>query len=106
MSRGCRIVRQLFFEIIFILLKAGMKAGSELCSIRSSLTARVAWRAVANNEIIFILLKAGMKAGSELCSIRRSLTVRVAWRAVANNEIILNLLKIRKQAIGHKSSKR
>ena len=30
-----------FFEIIFILLKAGMRAGSELCSIRSSLTARV-----------------------------------------------------------------
>ena len=51
-----------FFEIIFILLKAGMRAGSELCSIRRSLTVRVAWRAVANNEIILNLLKIRKKA--------------------------------------------
>jgi hypothetical protein len=63
-------------EIIFILLKAGMKAGSHLWSLRRSSTARVVWWAVAFIEIIFILLKAGMKAGSHLWSVRRSSTAR------------------------------
>ena len=74
MSRGCRIVRQLFFcerESLFSLACVGCP---------------------------------GDMAGSYLSAFRCSLTARVWKWAVVNKEIILNLLKVRKQAFSHHSS--
>ena len=52
-------------------------AGSHLRSERRSMTAGVAWRAVANDEISFYRLKARKKAGSHLRSVWQSMTARV-----------------------------
>ena len=74
-----------------------------LWSMQSSLTTRMVWRAVTNNEINFNRLKARKKAVSHQRSKRRFETARVLWRAVANDEINYNLLKARSE--GCQSSK-
>ena len=94
MSRGCRISAAAFFEAIFMLLKAGMRAGSELCSIRRFVTARVIWRAVAISEITSNQLKIRKQAIGQQSSKRRFVTARVIWRAAAISEITFVLLLV------------
>ena len=80
MSRGCRIGAAAFFCAALIFIQFGVRwlpggyGGQSsklisvlvdcpgLSSIRCSLTVRVVWRAVANNEIILNLLKIRKKA--------------------------------------------